>query len=191
MTANDPKPAQSGGLTWVSTLGGPHILVPQSALPYWHGTPRNYPEDEGDYGRACSVQSYIGLIDVGPSQSLVVAGVLGATTYLPERNVIIQWVQTRSAERYAQEASALAKAVVEIIDAGTVPEDEEVTWTVEEPLILFDSVYGHEDVASEDHLWIHLIPGQYKVRAAYVELPEEQIVLVRLNLSAAAAAQRE
>ncbi|WP_182907533.1 Imm21 family immunity protein [Microbispora sp. H13382] len=191
MTANDPKQAESSGLTWVSTLGGPHILVPQSALPYWHGTPRNYPEDEGDYGRACSVQSYIGLIDVGPSQSLVVAGVLGTTTYLPERNVIIQWVQTRSAERYAQEASALAKAVVEIIDAGTVPEDEEVTWTVEEPLILFDSVYGHEDVTSEDHLWIDLIPGQYKVRAAYVELPEEQIVLVRLNLSAAAAAQRE
>ncbi|WP_167521347.1 Imm21 family immunity protein [Microbispora triticiradicis] len=191
MTANDSKQADSGGLTWVSTLGGPHILVPRSALPYWHGAPVDYPEDEGDYGRACSVQSYIGLIDVGPSQALVVAGELGATTYLPEKNVIIQRVGTRSGARYAQGASALTKAAVEIIDAGTVPEYEEVTWTVEEPVILFDSVHGHEYVASEDHLWIDLIPGRYKVRAAYVELPEDPIVLVRLNLSAAAGPQSE
>ncbi|WP_327043609.1 immunity 21 family protein [Microbispora sp. NBC_01189] len=187
MAANDPKQADSGGLTWVSTLGGPHILVPQSVLSYWHGAPVDYPEDEGDYGRACSVQSYIGLIDVGPSQALVVAGELGATTYLPERNVIIQRVGMRSAARYAQEASTLTKAVVGIIDAGTVPEDEEVTWTVEESVILFDSVHGHEYVASEDHLWIDLRPGRYKVRAAYVELPEERIVLVWLNLSAVAS----
>lgn len=37
-----------GGLSWVDTLGGPHILVPQSALPYWDGAPMNASEDEGE-----------------------------------------------------------------------------------------------------------------------------------------------
>ncbi|TQS24524.1 Imm21 family immunity protein [Microbispora sp. KK1-11] len=47
----------SGGRQWVDTLGGPHILVPQSALPYWDGAPMDSSEEEGDYGRACSVRS--------------------------------------------------------------------------------------------------------------------------------------
>lgn len=74
-----------GGLPWVDTLGGPHILVPQSALPYWDGAPMNASEDEGDYGRACSVWSYVGLIDVGPAHALVLGSEPGLTTFLADR----------------------------------------------------------------------------------------------------------
>lgn len=51
--------------TWVASLGGPLILIPESACPLWGGAPPNYPDDKGDYGRACQVDDYIGLIEVG------------------------------------------------------------------------------------------------------------------------------
>jgi hypothetical protein len=37
-------------LTWVTSLGGPLILVPESACHHWHGASNAFPED--DYGRA-------------------------------------------------------------------------------------------------------------------------------------------
>jgi hypothetical protein len=51
--------------TWVHSLAGPLILIPESACQHWNGAPRNYPDDEGDYGRACAVDDFIGLIKVG------------------------------------------------------------------------------------------------------------------------------
>jgi hypothetical protein len=51
--------------TWVHSLAGPLILIPESACQHWNGAPRNYPDDEGDYGRACAVDDFIGLINVG------------------------------------------------------------------------------------------------------------------------------
>ncbi|MFJ6564509.1 Imm21 family immunity protein [Streptomyces sp. NPDC091412] len=47
-------------------MGGPLIVVPESARRHWTGPPPNYPEDEGDYGRACSVEELNGIIEVGP-----------------------------------------------------------------------------------------------------------------------------
>ncbi|MFG1862024.1 Imm21 family immunity protein [Microbispora bryophytorum] len=173
MTANDSKHAESSGLTWVSSLGGPHILVPQAALPYWHGTPRNYPEDEGDYGRACSVPGYIGLIRVGPVEALVKAEP-SPTTFLAERRALISWVGAYSEEE-------LVEVATEVMDAESVPEGEELTYTVDEPLILFDSAYGHDDISSEEHLVVDLAPGRYTVRAAYVEHPRAYLILVQFT----------
>ncbi|GIH66330.1 Imm21 family immunity protein [Microbispora siamensis] len=173
MTANDPKRAEFRGLTWVDTLGGPHILVPQSALPYWHGAPMDSSEDEGDYGRACSVQSYIGPIQVGPAEALVISEPW-LTTFLAERKALIRWVGANSEQE-------LVDVATEVMDAESVPEDEEVTYTVEEPLVLFDSVYGHDDVAPENRLVIDLAPGRYTVRAAYVEHPRASLILVRFT----------
>jgi hypothetical protein len=57
--------------TWVTSAGGPLILIPESACHLWGGAPRTYPDEEGDYGRACDVDGYVGLIDVGAAQALV------------------------------------------------------------------------------------------------------------------------
>ncbi|WP_169951164.1 Imm21 family immunity protein [Microbispora sp. H11081] len=173
MTANDPKQAECSGLTWVDTLGGPHILVPQSALPYWHGAPMDSSEDEGDYGRACSVPGYIGLIRVGPAEALVKAEP-SPTTFLAERKALISWVGAYSEQE-------LVDVATEVMDAESVPEGEELTYTVDEPLVLFDSVYGHDDVAPENRLVIDLAPGRYTVRAAYVEHPRAYLILVQFT----------
>jgi hypothetical protein len=173
----DLMQAGFGGRQWVDTLGGPHILVPQSALPYWDGAPTDSSEDEGDYGRACSVRSYMGLIDVGPAQALVLGDTPALTTFLTERKALVRWVGADSEE-------GIVHAAMEVMDAEPAPEDEALTWTIEEPLILFDSVLGHEEVPSWEHLRVDLTPGRYTVRAAYVEHPRAHLILVRFGPSA-------
>ncbi|MER5218295.1 Imm21 family immunity protein [Streptomyces sp. NPDC002838] len=80
----------AGGRCW--TLGAP--TRPRSAdatahapCPHPHqlNGDRNDtylgPDDEGDYGRACSVEDLIGIIEVGPAQALVLGNDPAATTF--------------------------------------------------------------------------------------------------------------
>ena len=76
---------------WVTSLGGPLILIPQSACHLWNGAPPDYPDDEeGDYGRACAVDDYIGLIDVGHAQALVLGDYPAQTTFLPDHGILLR-----------------------------------------------------------------------------------------------------
>ncbi|MFJ2721603.1 Imm21 family immunity protein [Streptomyces sp. NPDC087437] len=66
-------------------IGWALIVVPESARRHWTGPPPNYPEDEGDYGRACSVEELNGIIEVGPAHAhaLVLGDDPAATTFPP------------------------------------------------------------------------------------------------------------
>ena len=75
---------------WVTSLGGPLILIPQSACHLWNGAPPDYPDEEGDYGRACAVDDYIGLIDVGHTQALVLGDYPARTTFLPDHGILLR-----------------------------------------------------------------------------------------------------
>ncbi len=75
----------------------------------------------------------------------------------------------------------MVEAAIEVIETESVPDDEELTWTVDERLVLFDAVHGYEYIAEEDHLLIDLAPGPYTVRAAYVEHPNAHMILVRFT----------
>lgn len=58
--------------TWVSSAGGPLLIAPQSALLLWTGTDSTDGplEGWGDYGRACAVDGYIGVVAIGEQQAL-------------------------------------------------------------------------------------------------------------------------
>ncbi|WP_433351889.1 Imm21 family immunity protein [Microtetraspora malaysiensis] len=174
MAANASKQPRTATLAWVTSLGGPLILVPESACRHWQGAPIEHSGSEGDYGRACAVDGYIGLIDVGPTQALVLGEEPADTTFLPEQKTLLRWCAAESADD-------LVEAAIEVIDSGTVPEDEELIWAVHEPLILFDSAFSHKEITSEEHLRIELTPGRYTVRAAYIERPKTWMILVRFT----------
>ncbi|MEV4216660.1 Imm21 family immunity protein [Nonomuraea sp. NPDC049725] len=177
MAASYAKQVESAGLTWVSTTGGPHILVPESSCRHWRGVPMDYSDDEGDYGRACAVDGYIGLIDVGRVPALVFGDHPGMTTYLRSRRTLVRWMGADS------EAELLGVAI-DALDSRTVPWDEELLWDVHEPVILFDSSCAHEHIAAEDHLLIDLAPGSYTVRAGYVDRPDASAILVQFTPTA-------
>src|SRR6185295_2520943 len=86
---------------WVDSTGGPLVVVPTSALPHWHGTGDYFtgdstPDDWGDYGRACAVDGYAGIIPVGDTQALVLGDDPLPTTYLAESRTFVRWAEARS-----------------------------------------------------------------------------------------------
>ncbi len=123
--------------TWVSSGGGPLIAVPQSALSLWTGADSTDGpgEDRGDYGRACSVDGYIGLVAIGQQQALVLGDEPATTTYLPSERLFLRW-----AAAYDQDdlISAARQAVRDGVEWDA---DEDVRWVVDGPVVLFDSAW--------------------------------------------------
>jgi hypothetical protein len=158
---------------WVSSLGGPLILIPQSACHLWGGAPLNYPEDEGDYGRACEANrgGHLGLVDVCEVTALVLGGYPAETTFVPALNVFVRAV--------AMDDDADAEVMARDLLPG-IAWQETVYWSVTETVILFDSVYSGLDLAANEHLRVDLAPGRYTVRAVYVEPPDALPTLVHL-----------
>ncbi|MER7211996.1 Imm21 family immunity protein [Streptosporangium sp. NPDC000239] len=163
-----------GDLLWVTTLGGPHIVIPESVCRYWNGVPEDYPnddDDEGDYGRAGEVDGYIGLIDVGPDKALVLGDYPAGTTFLPGHNIFVRWIAADSDADILQAATNMV---------GSAQWEEELVWDIREPVILFDSVHGYDYIRSEEHLRVDLPPGRYTVRAAYAQTEAADMVIVQL-----------
>lgn len=160
---------------WITSLGGPLILVPESACPHWNGAPRDWPDSEGDYGRACAVDGYIGLIDVGPAHALVLGDDAARTTFQPEHNLLIR----TAAINDDTDLDAILERVL-----PTIIWEEQLAWEVPGPVVLFDSVYGYAQVteAGEEHLRIELSAGRHTVRAARITIPDEAwLILIQLT----------
>ncbi|WP_212996721.1 Imm21 family immunity protein [Winogradskya consettensis] len=155
--------------TWVSSLGGPLVVVPRSALTLWDGG------DEGDYGRACAVDGYLGLVAVGQQRALVLGDEPTLTTYLPAERLFLRWA---AAYEEADLVSAARRAVRDGVewDAG-----EDVRWVVDGPVVLFDSVWPGADLEPDNHLVVDLLPGTYRVRATYRVDGDNWMVLVQLQ----------
>ncbi|MCQ8773070.1 Imm21 family immunity protein [Streptomyces telluris] len=74
----------------MESLGGPLIAVPVSLLAEWGGCSENWGEESSpveDYDRACAVEGWAGLLDVGRrgGQALVLADEPATSRYLPEQ----------------------------------------------------------------------------------------------------------
>src|SRR3954470_20357711 len=75
---------------WVESDGGPLIVVPESVSQNWSGTTSLGSDTPTDYDRACVVEGYAGLIDVGECSALVLGDDPASTTFLPERNTFLR-----------------------------------------------------------------------------------------------------
>jgi hypothetical protein len=82
--AHDPHPYQLNGDRNVTHLGHFNRRTPdhdpEIGLPVLDRLSAHLPDDDGDYGRACSVEDLIGIIEVGPTQALVLGDDPAATT---------------------------------------------------------------------------------------------------------------
>lgn len=169
----------SGKLKWVNSGGGPLIVIPVEIAHYWRGCETGMPltgdratiwetvRMNTDYGRACGVDDYLGVLNVGPGECLVLADELMQTTILPTNAdaLIVRWI-------YAESEAEVVRAV------RSVPED---VWETTQHrvdvgsggLLLFDSAYPGDDLPStwEDGMnvpWLKVpVPmGIYEVDTA-------------------------
>ncbi|MFD0328281.1 Imm21 family immunity protein [Streptacidiphilus monticola] len=104
VTTDRPGERKALDLAWVTSMGGPLIVVPVSALPYWGGcTEDGMITGDGDqpdhYDRACDVDALAGVIALhSPVEaSVLVLGDEPATTcYLPHRLAFMRWLAADS-----------------------------------------------------------------------------------------------
>jgi len=167
--------ATSAPLTWVESAGGPLLVVPASALSHWGGsTDDDGPvETWGDYGRACAVEGYIGLLSVGGQQALVLGDEPATTAYLPAERLFLRWA---AADSEAELVAAAKRAL-----QGHVQWEEDLVWDIREPVVLFDPAWPGSEIEPDNHLVLDIEPGRYRVRATYVEDRSNWMFLVRLQ----------
>ncbi|MEU5993103.1 Imm21 family immunity protein [Spirillospora sp. NPDC047418] len=166
---------------WVESNGGPLVAVPQQDLSLWRSAPEDPDADDssgwGDYGRACEVGDYLGILPLAHSEALVFGEVPDPTTFLQERSVFVRWEGANS------EAALLGSVDAALSMASW---QSEVRWNVPGPVVLFDSAYPGADVfahLADEHLVIDLAPGCYSVRHASVEPDDDTMIgLVQLDL---------
>src|SRR5947209_6843792 len=85
-------------MLWVSSEGGPLLLLPKSALDQWDGcTARHsgaHVHPESDYQRACKIRSYIGLIRVGTVEAVVLGEPMQTTwsSSPAHPGMLVQWM---------------------------------------------------------------------------------------------------
>jgi hypothetical protein len=92
---------------WVSTTGGPHLVVPEKHAAHWEGVTapshgrvvraKHRWDPTGpatDYDRACDVEGYLGVVRVGRGCGVVLADYPTAAAYYPwrGRHFILRWV---------------------------------------------------------------------------------------------------
>ncbi|MGW7071054.1 Imm21 family immunity protein [Streptomyces sp. NPDC054855] len=178
-------------LTWVESMGGPLIVVPVSALSWWHGCTEagevlGDPGIADDYDRACAVDGYAEAIPVGSdgATALVLGDEPAMTCYLPEHHAFVRWLGADS------EAGLLTAAEHAMADPGTEWEDCGV-WETNGAAVLMDSaVAGGELTATEAELTpdpefpeqapVGLPAGRWAVQAAHAQAENTSVGIVRL-----------
>ncbi len=190
------------GLAWMNSHGGPLLLVPGEFLLSWRGIcpPTDGRQIEAmfrwdgpdspacDYDRACDVDDYLALLDIGAGQGLVLGGEPMGTAWSPTTSadsltnsggILIRWV-------YANSVADVIEAVERVPEAAWA-HDGLALMVGQAPLYLMDSATPADELGKfdklgihEDHLKIHLPAGRYAVATAIIEPdPHTSLVLHR------------
>lgn len=164
-------------LSWVESAGGPLLVAPRSALSCWGGSTDDdgAVETWGDYGRACTVEGYIGLVAIGTQHALVLGDEPAPTTYLPGERLFLRWAAAYS------ESELVAAAERAVHGHIQWNEDEDLIWNVQEPVVLFDAARPGTDMELDIHLVVDLEPGRYRVRATSLTDHDNWMILVQLQ----------
>jgi hypothetical protein len=180
-------------LPWICSEGGPLLLLSEEYLPAWKGcdvpsggrviqaTFRwNGPGSPAtDYDRACDVNGYVDLLDVGSGHGLVLGDEPMETMWwhseVGDGGILVRW-------GYADDEARVVHSLARIPD--DVWEETSLLFTVgQSPLYLFDSAWPGREVSR--HLVIQVPQGTYSV-ATGIYRPDDrtELVLHRLRLTA-------
>jgi hypothetical protein len=161
-------------LKWISSEGGPLILLEHRLISSWGGA--FAPQDETDYDRACAIEDYVGLISVGPGYGLVLGDEPMQTSWstLTEENggVLVRW-------QWARNENAVIRTLHQVPEELWTHTDLSFSKT-EGPLLLFDAACPGKNIVSS--LTIDLGRGRYSIDFAHYQPDREtSLILHRLT----------
>lgn len=106
---------QKKAIKWISSEGGPLILLERNIASYWKGHDGSGTGERlsTDYERACEIEDYLGFLPVGPGEALVLNDEPMQTAWMrlgDTLGIVIRW-------EWAEDEETLVSAV------QTIPED--------------------------------------------------------------------
>ncbi|WP_414640814.1 Imm21 family immunity protein [Archangium sp.] len=140
-------------MQWISSAGGPLVLIPKSLQPRWQGT-CGVPSD---YEVACGVEGYAGVIEKEGSHVLVLGDepLQTAVSRLNGRPCLVRWVYAPSPGVAESSMTAMAPLLLR------GPMESVAIRVGSSPLVLMDAgAHGEHPV---DTLEMELEPGSYVV----------------------------
>jgi hypothetical protein len=155
-------------MRWISSAGGPLVLLPKVLLPRWRGT-RGVPSD---YELACGVEGYEGVIEKAGCQILVLGDepLQTAVSRLNGRPCLVRWV-------YAPSPGVAETAAANMAPAHLRGPLESAAIRMERsPLVLMDA--GATGEHPGDTLELELEPGAYRVHVYELAPAEDMRFLV-------------
>ena len=83
-------------MDWIESAGGPLVILEERLLQHWAGIgPADWaPGDGSDYDRACSVDDWIGLLEVGDGSAVVLGSEPARTCIMeaPDGALLVRWI---------------------------------------------------------------------------------------------------
>lgn len=177
-------------LNWIESAGGPLILISDKSYKLWSGILRrssyldNKTEeaydflsaDETDYGKACLVEDYLGIVSIGDDTAIILGDEPLMTTsfYSVDNRVII-------ARIYYCEDSESVDSNLKIIDINSI-ENWRFALAVKlssDRQYLFDSACSASmlEKGSNDCLLMNIKHGDYKIWTSIYE-PDDKTKLI-------------
>ena len=158
-------------LVWIESTGGPLILVEAPLVSDWGGHESGSVIGVTDYERACRVTGYIGRVDVGIGQAIVLGDQPYATTWWcpndHDTGLLVRWGCADGEEEVLEALANLPKDGWEKANV-----DVDIAY---ETLLLFDSAFPGYDVGAS--IPIHLSRGHYRLETLDFE-PNERTELI-------------
>lgn len=179
-------------LEWVTSEGGPLILLSEDALGFWDGVRgsgrfREVRADfrwstgtgPTDYDRACDVAGYIGVIDVGPDQAVVLGDAPMSTAWLPSgrgaAGYLVRWIEAEDDLSVCRAMQHIPESLI-WIDCASVK-------TGNAPLVLFDAGTPGDSVPARAPR-IRLGRGRYVIATAEYATAGAHLLIHRFGMLA-------
>lgn len=156
---------QGSKLHWISSVGGPLVLLDASVLEFWQGA------EGDDYERACDVEGVVGTLKKDGHDILVLGDEPLETMYHRDgqEDYLVQWM-------YAPDEDAVIKVLEAMPDAlaSEISPPVEVCFAEGRQLLADAAFPGSR---ASDHLELSLTPGRYSVHT-FDYKPSDDIHLV-------------
>lgn len=161
-------------MQYVSSLGGPRVLLPTSDIRRWidkFGESRS--AEDGLYGLANSINAYCGAISPWGTQLLIFGDDPADIFYFPNHfdGLLVRWVGADSLDQLRDFALA---------EANRSSWDERMELkVVENDMTIMDTCSHHEDNAPRIHLVMR--KGTYAICSRYAENSDVMAIIHRLE----------
>lgn len=147
---------------WISSNGGPLLLLEQRLLCDWHGFHDS--GDPDDYDRACEIEPFFGKISVGNGEALVFANPSPASirkidTLTVAIFRVIYALDSQSSELHFSDFLSHRGNVV----------DECTFDTQSAEMCLFDAAYEGTEATKGDHVFFDLESGLHLATSSIVQ----------------------